>query len=232
MYEDVFINRMKNWVAEEKTGKHEPEIGPVITISREYGCYAEEIAEELAERLNKEYVKNGPKWDTISNEVLEHSANLLKVEPEEISHIFGANEKTLVQDIVDAFTDHKKYASDTAIKKAIGKVVKCFAEKGHNIIVGRAGYIIAEHIPKAVHVKIIAPKQIRVKEIQERFKISRQEAIKKVDDIDKKREKFMSFYQGNKSDSEVFDLILNKSRLKIKSIVSLIVQLAKMRGVV
>ena len=61
--------------------KHAP--GPVITISREYGCPAKHLAERLAAGLNKIEVENYSKnrWQWISKEILDESARELNLNP-------------------------------------------------------------------------------------------------------------------------------------------------------
>jgi hypothetical protein len=54
----------------------------------------------------------------------------------------------------------------------------------------------------------------------------------KVRDTDKVRENFMEFFRGNKPDSELFDLILNRATLTSDEIVEQIFFLAQQKGLV
>ncbi|HOP05369.1 MAG TPA: cytidylate kinase-like family protein [Tenuifilaceae bacterium] len=230
--ENLFLHYMF-----EKARREEEEIitefGPVITLSREYGCYGSEIAQLLADKINhaKVYTEERDRWVFVSHQVLHDASTNMGTEPRDISHIFGAEEKSFFGDLVSLFSKDK-YISDSHIKRTIARVVRSYSEQGKSIIVGRAGCVIAKHIEKAIHVKLIAPFEWRVSRIMERFSISHAEAESKVKETDKRRETFMKFFRGKKPDSELFDLILNRSTLSNEDIVNIIYFFAQNRGLV
>jgi len=228
--ENVFLKYMIERLRDENNVTKEH--GPVITISREYGCYATRIAELVSERLSKVSLATKKKeWHWISNEILQESANKLEVDPIKISHFFGGDESMFLDDFVESFVT-KKYASEANIKKTISTVVKSYAELGNVVIIGRAGCVIAHHIQKSLHVKIVAPFEWRVQRIQERFAIPELLAKKQVAEIDEKRKIFMSFFKGDKPDRELFDIVLNRAKMSDEEIVSVIELLAKSRQMV
>lgn len=216
---------------EQDQTQNEP--GPVITISRQYGCYASEIARLLSEKLNlkgKE-LKKGYEWKWIAKEVLVDAANALNMDPAQIAHVFAANERSFLEDMALAFSI-KKYARDPQIKKLISKIVRHYAEQGHAIIVGRAGCVLTDHIQKSLHVRLIAPDKYRVCMIMQRFDLDRRAAIKRIREHDKDRETFMKFYNGDKPEAEMFDLILNRDRLSNDEIVDTITHCAELRNLI
>lgn len=216
---------------ERMSGKDEKkDLGPVITISREYGCWGSRIAELVAEEINSKYLnKTEKKWKTVDKHILSQVSKQMNRDPHSISHVFGAKEKGLLADIVDSFSPGS-YSSDDNIRRTISNVVKSFSEQGNTIIVGRAGCVLANHIPKSIHIRLSAPFEKRVARIKTRFDISDKEAKAQVLDIDKKRNHFMSYFDGDKSDDELFDMVLNREFLKEPEIVSLILDLAEIRG--
>ena len=224
--DNVFVKYLSKKAKKEKAKVFEP--GPVITISRQYGCYATDTAKKLSEKITK---KSPNAWDYITKEVLEDSAKELEVSVHEIAHIFGADEKSFLSDIMVSFST-KNYKSDSVIRKTIHSVVRAYAEQGNCVIVGRAGCIIAKDIKKSLHIKLIAPFEYRKNFIKSRFKISDKEAYNMVFETDKKRDIFMNFFKGNLPDDEVFDLILNRDKLSDTEIVETIGKLAEVRGLV
>ncbi len=224
--ENLFLRYMHERVRREEEDL-KPESGPVITISREYGCYGSEIGEKLANQINKEE-GNGEEWVFVSHQVLHNAAESLKAAPHEISHIFGAEQKNMFSDLVSIFSKDK-YISDIQIKRTIAQIVRSYSEQGHSIIIGRAGCVIAKHIPKSIHIRLVAPLSWRVDTIKKRFSITTTEATNLVKVTDKRRETFMEFFKGNKPDSELFDLVLNRSTLTADDIVTQIYTLAKSR---
>ena len=202
--------------------------GPVITIARDFGCYSSHLADMLADRLN-ELSGEDQKWRWLSNEILSEAAHCLEVDPSRISHIFGAEEKPFLHDIVESLSA-KKYVCDANIKKTIVRVIRKYAEKGNVIIVGRAGCMITNDIEQALHVKFIAPFDWRVKRIQERLELSPDAARKKVIEVDERRKTFMSFYGGDKADCELYDTIYNRAHMSETEIVESIISTVKLRN--
>lgn len=219
---------------ERMTGKKsEPtKIGPVITISREYGCWATKIAELVADEINTNHLQHAErKWKVIDKDILSHVSKQMNRDPQAISHIFGAKEKDMLTDILDSFTS-TSYSSDDNIRRTISNVVRSFSEQGNTIIVGRAGCVLANHIPNSLHVRIVGPFHKRVERIQKRFSISEKEARHMVEDVDKKRKHFMALFKADKPDEELFDIVLNREFLKEKEMVHIIIELAKMRSLI
>jgi cytidylate kinase len=230
--ENLFLHYMfeQNKREEEHT-IHEP--GPVITLSREYGCYGSEIAHMLVDKINSNLENRNERneWYFISHQVLHDATEKMDAEPHDISHIFGAEEKTIIGDLISLFSNDKYY-SDSSIKRTIARIVRSYSEQGHAVIVGRAGCVIARHIERSIHIKLMAPVPWRVSRIMERFDIEKCDAEKKVRDTDKRRETFMEFFRGNKPDSELFHLILNRATLSSEEIVDQIIHLAQKRELI
>lgn len=207
--------------------------GPVITISRQYGCYASEIARLLSDRLNiiAQERKCKYRWQWIAKEILEKAARELDTTPEKIAHIFAANERSFLEDMALAFSV-KQYARDPKIKKLISKIVKEYAEQGHVIIVGRAGCVLANHIEKSLHVRLIASDEFRINRIKTRFELNEKGAVERIKEFAAARKTFMKFYNGDKPDAELFDLVLNRSKMTNEEIVETIAGVAQIRGLV
>jgi cytidylate kinase len=230
--ENLFLHYMfeKNKREEEHT-TYEP--GPVITLSREYGCYGSEIAQMVVNKINSKIENRNERneWYFISHQVLHDATEKMDAEPHDISHIFGAEEKSIIGDLISLFSKDKYY-SDSSIKRTIARVVRSYSEQGHAVIVGRAGCAIARHIEKSIHIKLMAPYSWRVSKIMDRFNIEKSDAEKKVKETDKRRENFMEFFRGNKPDNELFHLILNRSTLSSEEIVEQVIHLAKIRKLI
>ncbi len=230
--ENLFLRYMHERVR-RKEEQIVHELGPVITISRQYGCYGSEVAEKLAKKINecKKLTGEREEWMFISHQVFYEAARALEVKPEEISHIFGAEQKSMFGDLVSIFSK-AKYLSDIQIKRMIAQIVRSYSEQGNAIIVGRAGCVIARHIKRSIHIKLIAPFNWRVNAIKKRYSISLAEASSNVKETDKRRETFLEFFRGNMPDSHLFDVILNRSTLSTDEIVNQIYHLAQQRNLI
>src|SRR5690554_1359688 len=90
--DNLFLKYMRERSGKRKsTGPNFHAPGPVITISRDYGCPGRRIARKLAETLSEKNRRMGreTEWKWISKEIIEESARKLKLSP------------TLIQDLSD-----------------------------------------------------------------------------------------------------------------------------------
>lgn len=226
--ENIFLKYMKERFKLIENVQKEP--GPVITISREYGCYASEIARLFVNEINNDGLK--AKWDWVSNEILLQVAKNLRVNPNEIAHIFGAERKSLVDEFLRSFNLSKSNTTDDHIINNITQVVARYANYGNFVIVGRAGCVIAKNIKKSLHVRINAPLDWRIQSIAKRFTINEDEARKKITENDMHRKQFMSFFKGDKPHSELYDIELNRSTLTNEQIVLSIKKMAELKKLI
>jgi cytidylate kinase len=207
----------------EESG-HGPEAGPVITISREYGCPSKIIAGKLAEELTRKLFVKG-------KEIMAESARVLEIEPEKIKYVFDYEQKSMVERIISA-QFNKYYKSERKIRNTIAKVIRNMAVEGNVIIVGRGGVAITHDIAKSLHVMLEAPLEWRAVRIAEIYNISQEEAKKSANDVDKKRKEFREYFQGKNSDYTRFDLKINCMSFSIEEIVHIIQKVAEIRKLI
>jgi cytidylate kinase len=209
------------------------EAGPVITISREYGCPSKLIASGLAEELTRKMHAKGKegKWKYITKEIMAESARALEVDPEKIKYVFDYQQKSMLDDILSA-QFNKYYKSERKIRNTIGKVIRNMAQEGHVIIVGRGGVAITHDIPRSLHIMLEAPLDWRILRIAENYHISHSEARKTSMEVDKKRKEFREYFQGKETDYTRFDITFNCMTFSIDEIVQIILKAADARKLV
>lgn len=205
--------------------------GPVITISRDFGCPANICATDLADLLLEVESSYKEPWKVISKEILERASKELGVDTEKIEYIFKFQKRSAVDEVLEALSS-KYYKSERKIRNTIKEVIRSIGEQGRVIIVGMAGSVILRDIPKSLHIKLIAPMDFRVEGVSRRHEISKTEARKLIDDMDKKRSLLRSEFAGKCIHNVDYDLIFNCQKLKIENIVSLIAKAAEDRGMI
>jgi cytidylate kinase len=209
------------------------EPGPVITISREYGCPAKIIAGRLAEELTRKLFVKGRegKWRFITKEIMAESAKALEIEPEKIKYVFQYEQKGMVDEIISA-QFNKYYKSERKILNTVAKVIRNMASEGNVIIVGRGGVAITHDIPKSLHILLEAPIDWRSLRVAENYKLSFEEARKTAIEVDKKRKEFREYFQGKDTDYTRFDLTINCMAFSIEEIVHIILKVAEIRKLI
>ena len=101
-----------------------------------------------------------------------------------------------------------------AYLKAVELVMKELAQAGDVIIVGRAGQILLAKWPGVLHVRIIAPVELRIERLARRLNIPLQAARAQVDASDRYHQNyFKRFYDTRWDDPSHYDLVLNTAKL-------------------
>lgn len=182
--------------------------GPVITISREVGCNGIKLAKAIAIRLNTQRMHRD--WKVLSKEIFYESAKELDLEPEIVRQTFKKSDRYTFEQILKAFND-KRYKSEEKIIKTVRDVVRTLAIDGFNIIVGRASHIISRDIENSLHIRLTAPLDYRINTIIHNNSLSKAEAIKFIEKVEKERHTFRKALKEHSLQEELFDLTINRA---------------------
>jgi len=217
--EDRFYHHKKN--------KEEPvkKWGPIITISREAGCPAEEISEKIIDLI---YQNTKEKWTCISKEILEKSSTELNLHPDKIKYVFKAEKKSMMDEVISAFSN-KYYKSDKKIRTTIAKVVNNYAEEGKVVIIGRGGVAIAKDVDDSFHIRLQGPLKWKADIISKQKNIPLSEAENFVKDLDNKRKTLIESFCDQKFEDLLFDATFNCAKMSTDEIAGIVFDLLQMR---
>ena len=207
--------------------------GPVVTISREYGCPGQKIAQHLNDVLNQrlQHLGKKPEWKWVGKEIFIEAAKDLNLQPEEVEHVFKQTERSVIDQVLSAQSS-KFYKNDKSIRLAIGQTIRSIANDGHSIILGRGGVAITRDIKKSIHIYLEAPLQWRASIISEKQQCTIDEAKKLAIETDKRREEYRGYFQGRGNDYTWYDVRYNCMTLCIDEIVESIVKLMEIRKLI
>ncbi len=205
--------------------------GPVITISRYFGCPANLCANDLAEMLTEMDGAEDNPWKVISKEILDQAAKELGLTPEKIEFVFKFQKRSAIDEILEALSS-KYYKSERKIKNTIREVISAIGAQGRVIIVGRGGAAILKDIPNSLHIKLIASLDYRIDGISRRHEITHAEAKKLAIEMDKKRSLLRAEFAGKKMELVDYDLIFNCEKFNADQVVNTIAKVSEMRGLI
>lgn len=217
---DIFHNYMSKRLEEINFDNLKTNSGPVITISRVAGCSALSIAKKLEAKLNQ--INTVQNWTYISKDVLRESAQEMKLKPKKIKAIFKVKDRTVLEEIMQAFLS-KDYQLENKMRKTVIKVIHNFAVEGHKIIIGRAAHVICKDIQNALHVRINAPLKWRIDKVIQTKNYSKEKAVECIAETEKDRLKFRKKIKGKPDDDFIFDITINQSSYSIDEIAELII---------
>jgi cytidylate kinase len=166
----------------------------IITIEREYGSGAAEIARELASRLG---------WKLWDKELTAEIARVANVDPSAVSLCEERVDSTF-QRLVKVFwrgsyersmhLENQTFDPDRMVH--VGEqVMHQIAEKGNSIIVGRGAPYFLRDRSDAFHVFLYAPRAEKLRRIQD-LGTRLHEAEDLVDTVDRERILFVKHYFG------------------------------------
>ncbi|MFW6100286.1 MAG: AAA family ATPase [Bacteroidota bacterium] len=218
---------------DKKQDKDFGEPGPLITISREFGCSGKFLADKLNQRLNQEKKgdHNKGNWRVVSKEILEESSKELELHPSQIEYVFKYEKKSAIDEILGALSS-KYYKSDRRIRNTIKKVIHTIGMEGNSVILGRCGAVITKDLPRSLHVRLIAPFDWRVEVIKKRFNLSEKKAREYTFEVDKKRAELRNSLAGKEVDDTYYDLIFNTKKFEFDEMVEIILKTLDVKKII
>jgi cytidylate kinase len=216
---DYFDTRYR----ESVLNKPPEEDGPVITISRQTGCDARQVAENVVSNLNIKY--GITKWKWIDKDIIYRIAEELHTDALRVENFYKGIELSNISEMIMAFSGN--FVSDLRVKKAIKDVVLTMCKEGFLVLVGRAGVSIAQEIKDALHIRLVAPFYWRVENVMKKKNIDIEAAEEFVVDTDEKRYNLILTFLDKKplNIDYLFDATINRNSFTINETADLIAEM-------
>ena len=225
---DQYIGAMVEEWKKQQEGKIS--VGrPFITISRQFGCMALETGLRFAERLNQMDASDGA-WTFYDKEIVHRIASDMKIN-RKLASLLTEGSRSKIARYMDGL--FKKWPIEDEVFQQTVRIIRSISEKGHAVIVGRGACKIAEDMPKGFHLRIVAPLAWRVQQVASFYRLSKEEAVRRIRLIDAEREAFFRrYFNEDVSNPDLYDLVLNQARLSMDSIVDIVVLGMESRGLI
>jgi cytidylate kinase len=200
--------------------------GPYITLSRETGCNATGLAAALV----KTFRKNGQHWHFVNKEILDKSAEKLHLDRRRIEHEFLLSKSSIMDDVIKAMS-LRYFKNDKKIRDTISEIIRYEAQKGHAIIVGRAGVVSTQGIPNGLNIRLVAPLSWRIRSLAKRKMLSEEEAREYIEEMDRKRNFFLEQFSGKPVFEIYFDLTINLATFSEQQVIRIIMNTLEIKGI-
>ena len=190
---------------------------PFITISREYGCEAFQVAAELAERLNRHDKEANP-WVVYDRKLVEKVADDLEVTNDIIAKM-TTEHRNAFEEFLSSMV--LQIPSNDKIYKRIAKLIRGVAWHGNAIIIGRGGAFLCNDMNAGFHFRIVAPFEWRLKRLVEgKHDVDPVKMRTKLTSMDKERNTFYRKYFAPASlEAYDFAMTFNNENLNANEIV-------------
>ncbi len=192
---------------------------PTITISRELGSGAEEMAEQLARRLG--FTVHGV--DLIDLIAIDKGIERRIVEQ------LDERTRSEIELWVQGMLKQRLFSRDEYLVSLI-RAVRTLASVGGVIIVGRGAHLLlAERC--CLRVRVVAGEETRIRCLCEREGIGRDEARRRIAESDAQRKAFLhKLHRAEVNDPHLFDLVLNADQLPVVGMVDIILTALEVSG--
>lgn len=224
----------------------------IITISGQYGSRGSEIAKEIATLLDFDLIDRDllataaqrtgidiERWDQKDMKV-DTIKDRLSVILETFLSRSGAAylgdpylsgepliSRTYAQQS-DEPKNEEQRLDDTKFMDITKNIIEELASQPNLVIVGRGSSYILEDHPRVLHVLITSPEENRVLWAMQNDGLSKEEAVKAVQEREKFRRAFIKkFFHADALDSSWFDIVLQTHRLSNVQYASVIAEAAR-----
>ena len=189
----------------------------LITISRQYGAGGSLVAQRVADLLS---------WRVVDNELVERVAAEAGLAPEDVAR---REERVpgFVQRLAQALVAGTPEAvpgpaiavpvtglAEPDLVRITERVVAEIAAEGRVVMVGRAAAAVLATERDAIHVRLVASRDYRIRVAAERLAVSEEEAARITDETDKNRARYhKEYYKRDWEDPVDYHMVLNTETL-------------------
>lgn len=196
----------------------------IITIGRQFGCGGKNIAEVLGKKLgipvfDNELIIKAAQESGFSAEFFERSDEKRRFFS--LTSIFAGSYSS----------DSENFMSDKGLFKIQCETIRSIAEQGSAIIVGRCSDYVLRERGNTLSIFLTSPIEERVRRVAERMGISLEKAEETVEKQDRGREEYYNYYTfGNWGVASNYDLCIDSSKAGIEGTADIIIEFAKISG--
>ena len=188
----------------------------IITISRQTASGGEKIAEELANRLGLKLIDRSfvlKKW--LAEIADEHQLHMLEQSSKFYTKI--ANPEAAKEEQF-SFADY------------IAERLKKEAENSDLLILGLGAQIIFKNHSYALHFKIVASEEYRIKKLEEKYGLHKKEAARELELADRKHRRYIwRIHEQDWEETTLYHLTLNRDGLSLEQSLKVLMHLVDLK---
>jgi cytidylate kinase len=201
----------------------------IVTVSAAYGAGGAAVGPQLAERLGVPFLDRAipaavaarlamPLEEAqVRDESIGGLLSRMALRLAPMGQAFGASTP---QDAVDEET----------FRRTTEAIIREHAATGEVVVLGRAGAIVLRDDPRALHVRLDAPRERRIEQAIRLTGEDRGDVERRLDETDRAREAYVRhFYRADARDPALYHLTIDSTAVPLEAVVDLIVLAAASR---
>ena len=207
----IIEDQVHRWQLQQKEKPAEKTAAPVVTISREPGSGGRIVAQRLAETLG---------FEVFHQEVLHEMAKRAEVS-EQLLATLDEKGLSILEDWIASLVNDRHLWPDQYLQHLMN-VIGTIGKHGRAVVVGRgANFILPPQ--QRFRVRITAPQRLRIENVGRDFKLSPDEAKRRVIKTESNRKAFVrKYFNADIADPTNYDLVINTQTLSVDNAVKVI----------
>jgi hypothetical protein len=199
-----------------------------VTISRQAGSGAHAVAEILAPLLQAHTPKEAPPWtifdrNLVDKVVQEHNL------PERVARFMPEDRTSEIADTMEELFG--LHPPSWLLVRKITETILHLTELGNVILIGRGAAVVTANLGHVFHVRLVSALEKRVQRIQELNHLSKEAALRFVQQEDRGRERYLKkYFKTDVDDPLLYDLVINTDRISHDQAARLIAEAVLKRG--
>ena len=205
----------------------------LITVSREFGAGGSELAAELGRRLD---------WPVVDQDIVHRVAERLRLDDDTVKH-FDEHPPSLLARIatvlvvpqpdIYSFPAEGDLPSHDSIAQATRAVIEEVGASPPIIIVGHGAQSIFCGRSDVLHVRLVAPMNVRLKRVMHRMNVDAAFAGTLIHRADRDRQAYVQrYFHRDWRNDQLYDLQINTGHVTIAEAVNLVEQVVRGRSAV
>ncbi len=205
------------------------EIKPFVTISREYGAGAYQVAEKVIELLNKEQNGEHP-WAAYDRNLREKIANDMGLS-ESLAQTLTTSARNKMTELFQ--TTFSTFPPQVAVYRKLAEITRMLAYNGHVILAGRAANRITRDMPNGFHVRLVAPVNWRAERMSRLHNYTVKEAEQLIVEKDNEIDGFIKeFVKFDNRDPYNYHIVINMEFFNTDQVANIIINGMKQSGLI
>jgi hypothetical protein len=192
--------------------------GPYVTISRDFGAGGRSLAELLSTSMG---------WTTYDRQLIDAVAEKAHVRRSVIQSLDERGQIWLRDYVAslpfaDTLSEHEFFRHLVSVAVSI-------ARHGRAILVGRGLHFVLPP-ESGVRVRLLSPLEFRVRWFMGQEPVTRDEAVRRVKNIDLERAEYVSrYFRRDLNDASAFDKVFDTSRTSLEDIGNEVIQMLRVK---
>ena len=191
---------------------------PIVTVARQHGTRGAEVASRVARRLGYTFV---------DHDAAERISAFTGVTRRRLA-VLDEHARSPVTQWLESMLDGR-FVDESDFATGLVAAVRALARAGGVVVVGRGmNFLLGPG--GGTHVRVVAPRESRIRAIMERRDAGRAEAAREIDSVEHERDTFIHRVTRRWPDDPfAYDLVLNEAAWQRDEMVEMVVRAADLR---